>query len=913
MELARSTLRGGFSVRSIFTFVLTAIIAALLWVLFVTPSIHAETQTGTWKGDSIVYDGNLYYGPTEVKNANESHGLAQGVHYYMRVEKINDRPLQQKAHIIYFTPGTDPPTAKAAQYVTYDLSSNNKTFSHPTDQKSIEVTPQTQVTQSYEQCTIDGGIGWVICPVSVTIAGAMDWLFGIVSDLIAVQPPTTGDTHSDLYVAWNIMRSIANVAFIIVFLIIIYSQLTNLGVTNYGLKKLIPRLIIGAILVNLSFYICAIAVDFSNILGYSLQDMLAGIRDNTFNIDNTDTSIDATNTNWTAVTAFVLSGGAAGLGSLAAATAGSAGSAIFLLLPLLLGLLLTILFVLLVLAARQAIIICLIIIAPLAFVAYLLPNTEKWFEKWREVFLTMLVFFPAFSLVFGGSQLAGGIIIQNSNGNIVTLIFGLAVQVAPLVITPLLLKLSGSLLGRVAGIINDPRKGIMDRTRNWSNERAEMHRQKSLSKPGGVNGLRRWGQFMDNRNRGVKEATEHYTQLSENRYSRTSRRGRLYELGHEAETQKNIISGQLDRNFKSKMLATPHLLNEEMESRVIADEVSSNAEQLNRVQEALRAGSDLSTGQSLGHLAVRSQRATRDLSLSAITIQTAKRVQQAQLSKSLADNTDRINGQNVRTWAGGRLDVDLKNGVDNGADSALTYAINLQREAENKLIGERTQLIKHYKIDGGQRQRVAKGLDVDVLDDVTKQVLYTFHGGDIWAREAAYEMQMKTGSFIEQAELIAGSGTSGYEHRTTISDAIFANGLPSKAIFFGGKFINAVSQGRIAGLDEDIPDPLNPGSFKENLVSWAAKSIIEGKIKAEDLANNDAGAVDIYNMAVRTAVSRGYVKTGELAIFNKNVAALKATAHTILDPNNEIGANASESTKRALLDLEKGNTASFHF
>ena len=63
------------------------------------------------------------------------------------------------------------------------------------------------------------------------------------------------------------------------FLAIIISQLTGFGISNYGIKKMLPRLIIAAILVNLSIYICQIAVDLSNILGYGLRAGLGGIGD----------------------------------------------------------------------------------------------------------------------------------------------------------------------------------------------------------------------------------------------------------------------------------------------------------------------------------------------------------------------------------------------------------------------------------------------------------------------------------------------------------------------------------------------------------------------------------------------------------------------------------------------------------
>jgi hypothetical protein len=458
---------------------MAVVITALLWATFgSTTASHAVESPATWKGSSILYAGHQYF-VAPAAEAGNSLGLAQGTQYYVYTPDNSGNPQRTiDAFVIYFAPGADPPKEKSATFVSYTFTPSTKIYSNPVKKQTIEVTPQGS-EDAFSSCTIQG-IGWIICPITVFLSEGMDWIFNMVKGFLLVQPPNVSNPNNDLYTAWNVMRSIANVAFIIVFLIIIYSQLTNLGVTNYGLKKLLPRLIIAAVLVNMSYIICAIAVDISNILGYSMQDIFNGIRRDTFNITNdTWQAWDSDTMGWSAVTAFVLSGGAASLGILVA-TGGTAASAVYLLIPLLLGFILTILVVLLILAGRQAIIVLLIVVAPLAFVAYLLPNTEQWFKKWRELFMTMLVFFPAFSLVFGGAQLAGGIIIQNAT-TIVMVIFGLAVQVAPLIVTPLLLKLSGGLLGKIAGLVNDPKKGLLDRTKNWSGARAEMHRQRGIS------------------------------------------------------------------------------------------------------------------------------------------------------------------------------------------------------------------------------------------------------------------------------------------------------------------------------------------------------------------------------------------------------------------------------------------------
>jgi hypothetical protein len=90
--------------------------------------------------------------------------------------------------------------------------------------------------------------------------------------------------------------------------------------------------------------------------------------------------------------------------------------------------------------------------------------------------MTMLIMFPAFGAVFGGSQLAGELIIRmaKENGSIEQIILGLGVMVAPLAITPLLLKLSGGVLGRIGGMINNKQKGAYDRYKNHANERRQQ-------------------------------------------------------------------------------------------------------------------------------------------------------------------------------------------------------------------------------------------------------------------------------------------------------------------------------------------------------------------------------------------------------------------------------------------------------
>src|SRR5690606_13759035 len=122
------------------------------------------------------------------------------------------------------------------------------------------------------------GLGWIICPLTRMLSAGMDQLYSILQGFLLVRT-LTNDTGSTIYTVWGMVRNFANALFIAGFLIIIYSQITSVGISNYGIKRLMPRLIIAAVLVNLSYWVCALAVDASNLLGVYIQDALTGVID----------------------------------------------------------------------------------------------------------------------------------------------------------------------------------------------------------------------------------------------------------------------------------------------------------------------------------------------------------------------------------------------------------------------------------------------------------------------------------------------------------------------------------------------------------------------------------------------------------------------------------------------------------
>lgn len=312
------------------------------------------------------------------------------------------------------------------------------------DKKEAEATEKSKADEAKNSCGI-GGMGWLICPLMTFMGEIADASYSVISQFLNINPAIFGEGSDAVGAkqAWNFFRDIANVIFVLLFLWVIFSQVSSIGISNYGIKKILPKLIVGAILVNLSFYICQLAVDLSNILGFTLKEALEG----------SVSGVGGSSSN-----SEILSGLGAAVAGILVLTGTVLFAALAVSIPTLLSLMLVLLVVLVILIVRQAAIVLLISIAPLAFAAWLLPNTESLFKKWVSMFRGLLMVFPIISLLYGAGKLAGAILAttatSDSNDTAITMQFAaLAASILPLGATPFVLKSSLNSLGSIGAKI----------------------------------------------------------------------------------------------------------------------------------------------------------------------------------------------------------------------------------------------------------------------------------------------------------------------------------------------------------------------------------------------------------------------------------------------------------------------------
>ena len=807
------------------------LIAGMLVGIFLntlTHSISVYAADAKWDGHDLTYSNKKYTRLTD-DNKVKKFNLPDNSLVF-----INEDKNKKEVKVIYF-PSGEISSLSSATYAVYSFTPPDTYNQTDTSTISIESPSENSTSTS---CDVQG-IGWFICPVSNWLADGIDYMYSALQQFLKTKPLETTNQNSGIYLAWVIMRNISNVAFIVAFLVIIYSQLTSVGISNYGVKKMIPRLVIAAVLVNLSFTICAILLDLSNIAGYAFQDAFMGIK-NTISTVGENTSTWT----WSEIISTALSNGALAVGAGYAVSLALTTELLPMLVPAAALAGLTLLFILLIMAARQALIIILIIISPLAFVCYLLPGTEKWFKKWRDLFLTMLVFFPAFAVVFGGAQLAGIIIIQNASGpnGAIMHVLGMLVQIIPLAITPLIMKFSGGVLGKFAGFVNDKNKGLYDRTKNWSKDRRETIKNKKLANPNmarfNPNRLRRWA---DHNSRLRKKNLETSQKNAENSFRDTARYKKSDLDARQASRRADLLSAQDDNRYTEATLGhTP-------------------TDTYGKYDRALRAKftkysnwRDAQQAQFMSDI----KDLETEIAVSGLIKNNAQRQQHSEFAEQL------INSKELQEKAGGNVFKDA-NGNLIGANAALASAIATSRSEYAKSVDEARQIMKHYKLSSGQRQKISLGNSVTLSDGTV------LDSNNIFVREAAIEEQIKYGTATEVAELLSELPPEFY---SSAASALAESGVKNKASFLGGKLIDDMLKGAINNRDD--------------LMNYFADWLQGGKYKPETLATTDADAVKLLMEAVNTTS----------VISNKKRQDLKKVINTILT-DKRLSANATDATK----------------
>lgn len=332
--------------------------------------------------------------------------------------------------------------------------------------------PSTSSTPSCDNSGIS--LSWIMCPIINGMVGAVSDIYTkLIVPELKVTPiitnssapgctPSGSDTNCDpahAYEIWSDFRLYGNIILVIALLFLIFAEILGGGIVEaYTLKKMLPRILIAAILINLSIYIVAALVDISNVVGSGITYLIS----EPFNASGTNVIKLST------LSDFLIGGGSIAtiwaIGALATAVIP------FLLLFIVLPAFIAIIGVILTILLRQALIVLLVLSAPIAFALYCLPNTEQYFKKWWNLLFKTLLIFPIVSIFFALSTALAITLSSTGGADPITQILAVIALFVPLFLIPFAFKIAGGVLGGVYGAVNGAGKKLTEAVKGNPND-----------------------------------------------------------------------------------------------------------------------------------------------------------------------------------------------------------------------------------------------------------------------------------------------------------------------------------------------------------------------------------------------------------------------------------------------------------
>lgn len=222
----------------------------------------------------------------------------------------------------------------------------------------------------------------------------------------------------------------------------------------YTIKKVLPRLVIAVILIQLSWPLITTLINVINQVSWGLEGLMYlpfGGR------DALDIGVTLEKAGGGGTFAGLLLGGGAYL------LAGAPGA-----LALAVGILVALVVAFFTLAIRQIIIIALVLTAPLALVAWILPNTEGFFKFWWSTLSKALLMYPIILLLVAAGRIGAHLVVATDLPSGVQTILAIIIFFAPLFLISKTFQYAGGAIGAVANVVGSKGSKIT----GWAGKRS---------------------------------------------------------------------------------------------------------------------------------------------------------------------------------------------------------------------------------------------------------------------------------------------------------------------------------------------------------------------------------------------------------------------------------------------------------
>ncbi|MDX1765937.1 MAG: ABC transporter permease, partial [Candidatus Saccharimonadales bacterium] len=303
-------------------------------------------------------------------------------------------------------------------------------------------------------------VGWIICQGVNSMFDALNTLYlSVFKGLLGLDPLGAGNVRGSaeaaLYEIWNSFRVIGNILFFILFLAAVFGQsFSGFQIFSaYQIKTIMPRLVIGVILIQLSWYLSGFIVDVFNVLAAGLRHIvlapIEGFGDIDFDFAGWGQGIAIFALTGGLVGGYILAGGFLGL--------------LFLVPMILLPAILAVIFGIIIMLLRNAGILILIVMSPIALATWALPNTAGFARFWWESFWKLLIIYPAIVALLSFGELGARVLVAGNQTDVIWNFIAIITVFAPFFMIPYTFRVAQNVLGSVTTGLDGSRKMISQR------------------------------------------------------------------------------------------------------------------------------------------------------------------------------------------------------------------------------------------------------------------------------------------------------------------------------------------------------------------------------------------------------------------------------------------------------------------
>lgn len=333
-------------------------------------------------------------------------------------------------------------------------------------------------------------LAFFACPMLNAAQSFSDWLIGEVESMLTftfqnnlgsskVDPNTGRSQRGNVQDAWSSIRDLASVVLVIIMLVMVLSQAIGGGPFDaYTVRKVLPRLVIAVLLMQLSWSLLRWVVRDFDDLGHGIADLIYQPFGGPDKLQLGPILQQA------GIQAYA--GGSVVLASLI----GIAVIAVLSLPTILLigwSIVLALMVAWVTLAVRQIFLIAAIIFAPLAFLLWILPGTQKFWKVWYDNFTKLLLVFPMIIGLIAIGRVFALITSSGTDSKLVKFVLILIGYFGPFFFIPKTLKWGGQLMGaannaisgaapKLGGPVTNFLKGQQERSR-WTLSRQRRKEQ----------------------------------------------------------------------------------------------------------------------------------------------------------------------------------------------------------------------------------------------------------------------------------------------------------------------------------------------------------------------------------------------------------------------------------------------------